>query len=208
MKSRVVANATAGPRGPYAVYAIIQQSSSSTRVIRGSSTPQASCGWPADGDNSGAGSITQFDTPSGDRATVSSLIPRRSSTRHNSTVTPSTRAAPGFSTAFTGSGHRRGVSSGLPRARWNRSPSAGLTPGGVTGPDGVGGRSDACGCKPSRTRESTVGHLSLTTRLIRPGAGRGFPQQQSPSPAKVGRDHHVEITDRADHHDDGRRVHA
>jgi len=39
-----------------------------------------------------------------------------------------------------------------------------------------------------------VGHLSLTTRLIRPGTGRGFPQQQSPNPAKVGRDHHVEIT--------------
>ena len=44
VKSRVVANATAGPCGPNAVYAITQQSSSSTRVIRGSSTPQASCG--------------------------------------------------------------------------------------------------------------------------------------------------------------------
>ena len=42
MKSRVVANATAGPFGPYAT--ITQQPSSPTRVIRGSSTPQASCG--------------------------------------------------------------------------------------------------------------------------------------------------------------------
>jgi len=103
VKSRVVARATAGPCGPYAVYAITQRPSSSTRVIRGSSTPQASCGWPADGDNSGAGSITQFDTPSGDRATVSSLIPRRSSTRHRSSVVPSrSRVAPGLKTECTG----------------------------------------------------------------------------------------------------------
>ena len=56
------------------------------------------------GTAAGWGSTTQFDAPSVDRATVSWLIPRRSSTRHSSTVTPLTRAAPGFSTAFTGEG--------------------------------------------------------------------------------------------------------
>jgi hypothetical protein len=71
MKSRVVANATAGPCGPKAVYAIIQQSNSSTRLILGSSTPQSSWGYPAEGESKGTGSTIQLDIPSGDLATAS-----------------------------------------------------------------------------------------------------------------------------------------
>ena len=89
--------------------------SSGIQVSRGSSTPHASWRMPGPDSRSGVSSTSQFEKPFCDRATVRWLIPRRSSTRHSSTVAPSTSAAPAFSTALMAYGHRSGVSSGLPR---------------------------------------------------------------------------------------------
>ena len=57
---------------------------------------------PSSGASSGSGSTAQPSTPFAERATVRCEMPRRSSTRASSTVSPSTMAAAGLKTAFTG----------------------------------------------------------------------------------------------------------
>src|SRR3954470_17453544 len=140
-----------------------QQSSSSTREMRGSSRPHSSSGCSGDGARAGVSPMAQPVTPSADRATLRWEKPRRSSTRQSSTVSPSTRVAPAFMTALTAYGQRAGSSSGLPGGR-------------------VKSRSLATVQDPVVDREVVVDHAGGREALDRPPAAGGAVEGRGPIP--------------------------
>ena len=84
--------------------------------MRASSTPQSSSGYSSGvrAQNVGCASMRQSVTPSRLRAAVRCEMPRRSSTRTSSSVSPEASwAAPGLKTVCAGYGQSAAFSSGL-----------------------------------------------------------------------------------------------